>query len=140
MEIIYQLLYCLYKIHAQRKVVNIEFFNELIKLVCIEIRILSSYVTPMDCVRHHSVRKWKDIMRFEIRYFFSLGLTHSQEKSILISNLIICFRFPRASVRHYSTVRAAVCQRASTTTPENNFLFSGLFRKITFYFPEYSGK
>ena len=24
--------------------------------------------------------------------------------------------------------------------PENNFLFSGIFQKITSYFPEYSGK
>ena len=37
-----------------------------------------------------SVRKWKDIMRFEIRYF---------------SNLIICFRFRRACVHNY-TMRA----------------------------------
>ena len=40
------------------------------------------------CVRHHSVRKWKYVMRFEIRYFFlevglsPKGLTQSQEKSI----------------------------------------------------------
>ena len=46
---------------------------------------LGQYV---ECVRHHSIRKWKYIMRFEIRYFFleiglsPSGLTQSQEKSI----------------------------------------------------------
>ena len=46
---------------------------------------LGEYV---ECVRHHSVRKWKYIMRFEIRHFFlEIGLspsdlTHSQEKNI----------------------------------------------------------
>ena len=45
-------------------------------------------------MRHHSVRKWKDIMRFEIRSFFlEVG-----RKKYLISNLFICFRFPQAIV------------------------------------------
>ena len=30
----------------------------------------------LECVRHHYVRKWKYIMRFEIRYFFlEIGLS-----------------------------------------------------------------
>ena len=70
------------------------------------------YIGPyVKCVRHHSVRKWKDIMRFEIRYFFleiglsPKGLTQFQEKKDIILNLAICFRFPRACVRNY-TMRA----------------------------------
>ena len=34
----------------------------------------------------------------------ALSLTQSHEKKYLISNLIIYFRFPRASVHHYNTV------------------------------------
>ena len=34
--------------------------------VAVEVR----HWTVRQCVRHHSVRKWKDIIRFEIRYFF----------------------------------------------------------------------
>ena len=45
---------------------------------------LGQYV---ECVRYHSVRKWKYIMRFEIRYFFLE---------------IIYFSFPRACVRQYT--------------------------------------
>ena len=58
------------------------------------------------------------------------GLNPISRKKYLISNLIICFRFPRASVRHY-TVRATARQSASTTIPENNFLFSRIFREKT---------
>ena len=33
-------------------------------------------VSALECMRHHSVRKWKYIMRFEIRYFFlEIGLS-----------------------------------------------------------------
>ena len=61
-------------------------------------------------MRHHSVRKWKYIMRFEIRYFFleikPEGLNPISRKKHLISNLIIYFHFPRACMRQY-TVRAS---------------------------------
>ena len=48
--------------------------------------------------------KRKNIMRFEIRYFFlEVGLSSKVlTQKCLISNLIICFRFPRACVRNYT--------------------------------------
>ena len=65
-----------------------------------------------ECVRHHSVRKWKDIQRFEIRYFFiEVGL-----KPHYILLLSTSLRAPVYSacasilcVQQYVRGRAIVC-------------------------------
>ena len=70
-------------------------------------------------MRAHSFRKWKDIMRFEIRFFprdwvKPFGINPISRKKYLISNLIICFRFPRACVRNYTMLALLYkCQHTS---------------------------
>ena len=58
----------------------------------------------------HSVRKWKDIMRFEIRYFFlevglsPKGLTQTQEKSISFQTSLYAFAVHGLTCFNYSGI------------------------------------
>ena len=62
--------------------------------------------STLECVRHHSVRKWKDIMRFEIRYFLlEVGLSPKGLRAPVYSACVTIL----GCVRYYVRLHVLLC-------------------------------
>ena len=102
--------------------------------------------TVSECMRHHSIRKWKDIMRFEIRYFF-LEVELSQPQKFLSRKIPatllegVCGYFSiRVSHKRHSMFRISYIDMYCLCTvikpvwlnPRRKYLISNLI--ISFHF------